>query len=207
LTTIGGEGLRYDQQGFMAGYIAALITPDWRVGMIGLTGLAEGETAWQGFVTGVRYHCGLCLQTYPPFYDYPLYVGLPPGSTSDEWLSAANTLINQSVETVYVMPGAADESLFSHLAQSGMNILAGRTPPKQTLIREHWVASLRSDPFEAFGEYWPDFIAGDVGLSLPVPLSITDVNASLLSPGRERVAEEVLRDVLDGYIDPVQELP
>lgn len=207
LTTIGGEVLRYDQQGFIAGYIAALITPDWRVGMLGLAGLPEGETAWQGFITGVRYYCGLCLQTYPPFYEYPLYVGLPSGSTPDEWQSAANTLINQSVETVYVMPGVADESLFRHLAQSGMNILAGRTPPEQPLIQEHWVASLRSDPFEAFVNYWPDFMAGEVGLSLPVPLTITDVNASLLSPGRERMAAEVLVDVMDGYVDPVQEVP
>jgi hypothetical protein len=207
LTTIGGEGLRYDQQGFMAGYIAALITADWRVGMIGLTGLPEGETAWQSFRMGVRYYCGLCLQTYPPFYEYPLYVGLPSGSTSDEWLSVANTLINQSVETVYVMPGVEDEALFRHLAQSGINILAGRTPPEQTLIQELWVASLRYDPLETFVDYWPDFMAGEVGLSLPVPLSITDANANLLSPGRERMAEEVLVDVLDGYIDPGSELP
>jgi hypothetical protein len=115
-------------------------------------------------------------------------------------------LINQAVETVYVMPGAGDEALLEHLVQSGVGIIGGRTPPNQQLVKQHWVASLRMDPLETFLKVWPDFMAGEVGDNIPVPLSINNVNSKLFSPGRERAAEEVLADLLAGYIDPTQEL-
>jgi hypothetical protein len=199
LTLIGGDGDRLDQQGFIAGFIAAVITPDWRTGVISVADSEEGQEARQGFITGVRYYCGLCLPTYPPFLKYPLYVELLGSATEQEWQAAADFLIQRSVETIYVVPGAGNDQLLRYLARSEIKIIAGVTPPAEA--GDQWVASLRFSPLQVFQEAWPVFVSGQDGKVYPVPLSIMDVNPDLLSPGRQRLVEETLANLLDGFID------
>jgi hypothetical protein len=75
LSQIQAQGVRPDQSAFLAGYLAAAITQDWRAGVISLAGDA---TARLGFTNGVYYFCGLCRPAYPPFPNpgYPLSVEL-----------------------------------------------------------------------------------------------------------------------------------
>jgi len=199
LSVIGGDGDRLDQQGFVAGYMAALITPDWRVGVIGLSGSDETSAARQAFFAGVKFYCGLCLPVYPPFYVYPLFFELGPDADTTEWNAAAEYMIHRGVETVYVVPGAGDDSMLRHLAQSGVGIIGG-TPPLAD-IQNQWVASLRFDPFQAFQSFWPSFAEGIDNQAVPVPMTLMDINPDLLSPGKQRLVEEILDDVLADYID------
>ncbi|MEA2008447.1 MAG: hypothetical protein U9O54_04960, partial [Chloroflexota bacterium] len=69
------------QQGFLAGYIAAMITPDWRVGVISLAEDEAAAAAREGFIAGAIYFCGLCRPEYPPFFEYPLFVELASGAS------------------------------------------------------------------------------------------------------------------------------
>jgi hypothetical protein len=199
LSSIGADGERLDHQGFIAGYMAALITPDWRVGVISLSGDPETTKARQAFYTGVKFYCGLCSPSYPPFIEYPLYFELGSDADTTEWRAAASFLIQRSVETVYVVPGAGDDEMLRYLAQSGVNIIGGKAPLPD--IQDHWVASLQFDPFQAFLDFWPAFIANPDNQAITVPLGITDVNSDLLSMGRQRLVEETLTDVLAGYVD------
>ncbi|MBU1661696.1 MAG: hypothetical protein KKD28_09515 [Chloroflexi bacterium] len=205
LSMIGSDGDRLDHQGFIAGYMSAVITPDWRTGVIGVADSGAAVEARQAFVTGVEFFCGLCLPTYPPYFEYPLYFELNTGADTVEWLAAADFMIHRSVETVYVVPGAGDDAMLRHLAQSGVNIIGGVSPLND--IGGQWVASLRFDPFQAFQDFWPDFAAGLDGQSITVPLAITDVNPKLLSPGRQGAVEEILADVLAGFVDLGIETP
>jgi len=108
-------------------------------------------------------------------------------------------MIHRSVETVYVVSGAGDDAMLRYLSQTGVNIIAGQPP--LTDIQDHWVASLRFSVLESFEDYWPDFIAGSATTEVTLPLQITDINPALLSPGKQRLVEEILSDVLAGYID------
>jgi hypothetical protein len=200
LSVIGSEEDALDQQGFLAGYIAALITPDWRVGVIGVADSPAAQVARQSFTAGVEYFCGLCLPTYPPFIEYPLYIELNTGAEDFEWQTAADFLIQRSVETIYVVPGAGGEALLRYLAQEEVKIIGGVLPP--TGVEDHWVASLRFLPYPIFEDFWPRFIEGERGQILNVPLSITEINADLFSPGRQRLAEALLREVQAGFVDP-----
>jgi len=134
-TIAAGENL-LDEQAFLAGYIATMITPDWRVGMIGVADSPLVDTARKGFINGALFYCpspmGVCNPTYAPFYEYPLYVEMNKDASEADWRSAAKYLKGLAVETVYVMPG---------------------------------------------------------------------INQDLLSPGKQRLAEEVLADLTAGYID------
>jgi hypothetical protein len=79
LSVLNSAAGRPDQLGFLAGYLAAAITEDWRVGVVSEASTAGGKAASLGFRHGVTYFCGLCLPVYPPFPNrgYPVQVDLP----------------------------------------------------------------------------------------------------------------------------------
>jgi hypothetical protein len=193
----------YDHHGFLAGYLSASVTPEWRVGAIGVTGSESAEKAWEAYVLGVRYFCGLCLPDFPP-YEYPLVVTLSPGASSSEWQASANVLINKGVETFYVVPGAGDEQLIQFLVDSNTRLITdGRYYSDD--LRENWVASLKFDLLETLKNSWPEFVAGELKDEIRVPLKIEDVNPEILSPGRLRDAESVLKEVEGGWIQTTAE--
>ncbi len=199
LSVIGAGGERLDQQGFLAGYLAALITPDWRVGVISVADSEAGQLARRSFITGAKFYCGFCSPTYPPFYEYPLYVQLDASADAAEWQAAADFLLHRGVMTIYVVPGAGDDALLDYLARSGVNLIGGDAPPE--IVRDAWVATLGFSALEAFSIFWPEFAAGVDGQSVSVPLSISDINANLLSQGKLRLLEEMLDEVQAGMIE------
>jgi hypothetical protein len=201
LTLIGVAGERPDQEGFIAGVIAAMLAPDWRVGVISLSDTVEGRSARSGFLNGVEYFCGLCRPIHPPFYEYPLYIELPSTATTAEWQEAANYMVDHYAQTVYVYPGAGDESMLSTLATAGVNIISSGESP--STITESWVASLTTNPLPLILSQVEGLLAGDIsgGQSLAVPIQFTNINPALFTPGKQRLAEQILSDMQAGYID------
>lgn len=199
LTVIDSQVTSQDQQGFLAGYLAALITPEWRVGAITVNDTPAGLSARQGFLNGVVFFCGLCRQTYPPFYTYPMYVELPGSASPAEWQAAADVLIDKAVQTVYVAPGAGGEKLLEYLAKAGIKII-GAQPPTDT-VRDQWVATIQPDFSTALRQAWPDLVSGNSKADLNTALQLTDINPDLLSSGRQRLAEEMMAEMQAGTID------
>jgi len=199
LSVVGEQGERYDQQGFIAGVIAAMITPDWRVGVISHSDTPAGKAARQGFLNGTVYYCGLCNAYHGPIFDYPQFVELPSTASPAEWQAAADILLSQAVKTIYVFPGIADPGLLDYLASSGISLLGGGSPPEA--LRLSWVASLQADPLPAILEALPGLLKGEAAGSLPLPVAITEVNPQLFSPGKQALAERIRLDLLQGFID------
>jgi hypothetical protein len=193
-------GLRFDQQGFMAGFIAAMITPDWRVGVIGLSDTQAGRASLNGFINGVGYFCGTCRPVYPPYLHYPESISMTQAEIDVSWRLAVDSLVQASVQTVYVPPEASSEPMLVDLIQNGMNIIGGEEPPQE--FQSNWVVTIQPDPTQAVRLLWEDLVAGFGGVSLPMPLVIMEVNPDLLSPGRLKLAESIMQELLDGYIDP-----
>jgi hypothetical protein len=201
LTSIGAAGQRFDQQGFIAGVIAAMLSDDWRVGVISLSDSLEGRSARTGFLNGVVYFCGLCRPAHPPFYEYPLYVELPSTATSPEWQEAANYLVDHYAQTVYIYPGVADEAMLSILADAGVNIISSGDPPPSASAT--WVVSLTTNPLALIQSQVQGLLDGTIasGQSLSVPIQFTHINPLLLTPGKQHLAEQVLSDLQSGFID------
>jgi hypothetical protein len=199
LTVIDAQGASQDQQGFLAGYLAALITPEWRVGAITVSDTPAGLSARQGFLNGVVFFCGLCRQTYPPFYTYPMYVELPGSASPVEWQTSADVLIDKAVQTVYVAPDAGDEELLDYLAKAGIKIIGSRPPPDT--LDEQWVATIQPDTSAALRQAWQDLVSGNPSPNLTAALYLSDINPDLLSPGRQRLAEELMAEMQTGTID------
>jgi hypothetical protein len=199
LSVIGSEGDRPDQQGFLAGYLASVITKDWRAGVISRGDTVEGKSARLGFTNGVIFYCGLCRPAYPPFVQYPQYVELTAGAGQAEQQAAADILIQNAVQTVYVFPGAGDDSLLEYLAQAGVDLIGSGTAPQN--LRSNWVASIRVDEAGAIRQIWPRLMSGEKGIEISAPLVLADQNLALFSAGRQHLVEKMLADLLTGFID------
>jgi hypothetical protein len=199
LSVIRASGERPDRQGFLAGYLASVVTPDWRVGVIGLGDSPEGKAAINGFSNGVIFYCGLCRPAYPPFNVYPTSYELAGGAGLAEQQAAADALISQGVTTVYLAPSAADTALLEYLANSGINLIGSEPPPLS--IQEHWIAAIRPDWAAAVQEAWSGLFKGQAVDIQALPVLITDVNDALFSPGRQQWVEQTRLSLNAGLID------
>jgi len=207
LTSLSPQGGRPDQLGFLAGFIAAVISDDWRTGFIGLDGDPASQAASQGFDNGMTYFCGLCLSVYPPFPNsgYPIFVDLPAGAGLDDWQVAMDALKTWQVETVFVYPGTGGDDLLALLADEGFHLIV--TSPFADTFLVNWAVTLGyADPLQLIPDLWGKLLAGEAGSDVPASLRIVASNPDILSPGRLRMADEMLAELLSGFIDTGVEL-
>lgn len=186
-------------QGFLAGYLAAAVTDEWRVGAI-TTDDPDGLAFRQGFQNGVIFFCGLCQPTYPPFSGYPLVASLPQNSPPDEWQAAANAQIDRAVKSIFIAPGAGDASLVEFLSQSELHMIGTSSPPPGS--EAHWIATINIDIATSLETIWSELFAGHGGLAVSPPLKLTDINGQVLTPGRQRLIEEFIQEIQGGFVDP-----
>ena len=201
LSVIKPNTVPADQIGFIAGFMAATISADWRVAVITEVDSDSGDRISVGFTNGVYYMCGLCRPVYPPFPStgYPLYIELPQDAGQADWDSTANYLEVWGVQTVYIQPTVANKGLYNSLVEAGINIIGSTTASQE--FSENWVASLRyADPIEPVHELVSELLADPDGQGIQLPLLITDVNPTWLSPGRQQSVEEMMVDLFDGFI-------
>jgi hypothetical protein len=188
-----------DSQGFIAGYLAAVITPDWRVGVISRADTSAGKAAQGGFINGTVFYCGLCRPAYPPFFQYPVFASVTAGASPEEQQAAADLLISNAVQTVYIAPESADQSTLEYLAEAGVSMIGSHSPPAQ--LQDNWVATLQVDWIAAVKEAWEPVLNGEAGFVLEAPIQLNDRNEALFSPGRQGYVERMMADLLAGYID------
>ncbi|MCI0520393.1 MAG: hypothetical protein L0Z70_09080, partial [Chloroflexi bacterium] len=191
-----------DQIAFLAGFTAASISEDWHTGVLYASGDEASKAAGQAFARGTRYFCGLCLPVHPPYpdYGYPIALELSPTATPAEWQPLLTFLASWQVETLFVDPALTQEALLADLAESSFNLIL--TVPPQPAWRGNWVATLgASDPLLVIPEVWAKLLQGEGGQQVSLPPGFAAVNPDLLSPGRQRLAEELLADLLAGLVD------
>jgi hypothetical protein len=200
----GGD---YDVQGFIAGYIAAMITTDWRVAVLSIQESEDALAAREGFWVGVKYFCGLCNPKYAPMginYVYPKYIDLPVDASDLEIEANVNLLIDRAVNTFYIVPGAGDPKIYSMLI-SNNKLIIGPGSDFREEYRDFWVASLEYDLLQAIKEYWPEFLENQSGGEYIPPLLINDVNPDLLSQGKLQAVKSIQEEVSAGFIKTTSE--
>jgi hypothetical protein len=196
VSVITSAGEHAGELGFAAGFIAAVVTEDWRVGVLGVS----GSPANPAFLNGAVYFCGLCNPPFPPF-DYPLQAEVPAGAGAPEWQAAVDTLIapERDVRTVFIAPGAGDAALLEYLVQKGVFVLGVNPPPPAAQPR--WVATVYADAVPALERIWPELLAGNGGQMAEMAVGYTDVNPAIFTPGRQNLVNGMLRDLEAGLLD------
>lgn len=191
VSLIVSESQPASTQAFLAGYIASVITYDWRVGM-----LASRQDEATAFTNGATYYCGLCRPVHPPYHSYPITVTATAASSASD---LTGSLVAQGVQTAFVPDDIATPDMLSALAQAGIHIISTTPPPADA--SSQWAASLIYSAGDSIKAIWPDIEAGKGGSLTPVSLTISDVGSEWLTPGRMRLAEAARDDLLNGFID------
>ncbi len=190
-----------DLQGFLAGYLAAVVTPDWRVGVISRSDTPQGKSFSLGFSNGVVFFCGLCRPVDPPYNAYPVVVNLPAGAGAADFQAAVDTLVNSGVTTVYVAPTMNDDALLQSLAQAGLSIIGSQPPPVG--LEASWISSVGIDLAEMLRLTGAEWLAGQNPANPQeiVPVGFFNPNPTLFSPGRQELVARFQKDLMAGYVD------
>ena len=102
LNVIGDPLVEEERQSFMGGYLAALVTRDYKVAGLIPSDIPLTTEAQNAYETGARFYCGLCKSQYPPYNSYPQLYTLPLGSDVTALQNAVATLSDLGVQVVYV---------------------------------------------------------------------------------------------------------
>lgn len=198
---------RPEDQTFLAGYIAVLLSNDWRAaGLLPADGPLGAELK-NAYINGGRYFCGTCAPGWPLGVYYPQAVELSASSDGPTWqAAAADQFDNQKAEVFFLTGEALKPEVIDYLAgreQFGkMLVLLGTQSPPDAL-REQWAATVRFDLVEPVKQVWPDLLAGEGGAVLDAALVLDEVNSQLLSQGRMRLIEELQAEMQAGRISPL----
>jgi hypothetical protein len=198
--SVGAEGAHPEWIGFIAGYIAAILTNEWRVGALTQSGSNDGLLAGDAFRNGAMFFCGLCNPTFPPFTDYPIFVEIPIAASQSEWQPIADAFILSGVKTAYIYPTVADPEVMAYLAQGGMRLIGSQTPPD--VLRPAWIATINSDFTGGLQQVWGDAISGGIGRAVPVGINLSDVDTNALGEGKLRLVKELISTLMAGGISP-----
>jgi hypothetical protein len=200
LSIIGGADQPVDKQAFLAGYLAAMLAPEWRVGILSERDTPGGESARTAFANGFHFYCGYCRnQNFTqPYYEYPIVVRIPTDASQNEYTGYAAALLDYYCKVVYVYPSVATDEVLSYMADYGV-MLVGQELPGEDL-RSNWIASIQPDVIPAIQNIFPSLLEGNGGQTVPTPLYLTDVNGNLLTEGKLRLAQEVLDGLQNGTI-------
>jgi hypothetical protein len=195
-----------DFPAFVAGYAAAMISDDYRAGMVLPKDDAQAQAAARAFSNGMAYYCGLC-NSFRLYVDpnglalhFPQFVEIPSDENPGRLGGWANYLVGSlKVDAVFVYPDPKIEvhQFYDSLGQTGAQIIGVSAPdPKPA----GWVMAIRPDEIKAIQKAWPDLLAGRGGQSVPSPLGLAAVEPLFLSPGKQRLVERVLADLEAGRI-------
>jgi len=198
ITRIGPDGPGADRVGFIAGVLAAVVTPDWRVGAISLQNSGEEHASNLAFQNGVMFYCGLCRPAYPPFHSYPLGVEASTLEIS-AIQDAVAALTNLDVDTIFLSPELSAATSVGMLEVQSVNLIGGESTRENH--GDEWIATVRSAPEVAIAEIWDRVWIGESGGTISMPIVIEDINPERLTPGREAWVKETLLDLIDDYID------
>ena len=199
LSVLAGD-TQVELSAFLAGYVSAMITDEYHIGMIIPKDNADGQRAFNAFNNGMIYYCGLCRTFYISTVAYPTYVEVPADEIPSRYGGYANVLINdRKVYSIYIYPSLADEKFLSYIGTQGVYLIGTSMPDPRP---GGWVMTIRPDTTKAIQTSWPNLIAGQGGVNVQSPLGIADVDPGILTPGKLRLAKETLDSLLAGRILP-----
>lgn len=197
LSIIGDPKVNAQQQAFMAGYLSAVISTDNRVAALVPSDIENSTEIVDGFVTGVRYYCGLCKQMFPPYNDFPQWEVIGSEIAVEGFQQTIANFVNAEVEVLYVHRELATPERLAYLAEFDFSVVGDASPDS---LRNNWAGTIVVDPVPALVELWPDLLLGIGGTQISASIVLTDTEAGLIPEGRYRLIEELSEKIQEGLI-------
>ncbi len=189
---------RNDVAAFLAGYTAAMITDDYRIGMMIPKDNADAITALNAYAKGMSYYCGTCKPMYIYNWTYPQYIEIPATEDKNNYDAYSDILMSQyKVNTIFLYPDIYTQDLATYIGTTGTSMIGTISPGQRPA---GWVMTIQPDVVKAIQNAWPQLSSGQGGLTVQSPLGLADIDPSLLSEGKQRLVEQTLNDLQAGKI-------
>lgn len=193
-----GGGAQSDVAAFLAGYTAAMVTDDYRIGMLMPRDNGDAIRALNAYATGMAYYCGSCRPLYFFNWTFPQYLDIGAEEDKNNYDAYADILMMQyKVRTIYLYPDIYTEDLANYIGTTGAYVI-GTTSPEQRPAG--WVMTIQPDVIKAIQNAWPQLVSGQGGVTVQSPLGLSDIDPSILTPGKQRLVEKTLSDLQAGLI-------
>ena len=197
LSVLAGDS-QVELPAFLAGYILSMLVEEYHIGMVIPKDNGDAQRAYNAFVNGKTYYCGLCRTFYIDPIGYPQFIEIPADEKTASYGAYANVLINdRDVDALYIYSSVANDEFLSYVGTQGVLLIGTSMPVPRP---GGWVATISPDTIKAIQTAWPTLSAGQGGINVQSPLGLADVDPSLLTPGRLRLAQETLDSLLAGRI-------
>jgi hypothetical protein len=201
LSTISITAEDLQKQAFLAGYMAAVVTPDYRVGVL-TTGEDElGRIAADSFFIGAQYFCGLCNSRFGPIEYYPKLAIVSDPTSALSWEAAVDLLLSKAVTTIYIQAEVINPDLVDYLFQNKVKVISPISMQEFT-GNENWLGTLSFDPLPGIQLLFPDLVTGKGGLSAASRIILIDTDSGLISVGRMDLIQKTMDELMNGYIKP-----
>ena len=185
---------------FLAGYTAAMLTDDYRVGMLMPKDNNDATQSFNAFANGRKYYCGLCRPYFYLPWDFPQFLEIGAEQDVNDYDAFADILILQyKVRTIFIHPDIYTQDLVDYIGTTGTYMI-GTTSPEQRPAG--WIMTIQPDTIQAIQSAWPSLIAGQGGLTVQSPLGLSDIDPDLLPPGKQQDVQETLDKLQKGLIVP-----
>jgi hypothetical protein len=201
LSTIPRSTKDLQKQAFIAGYLAVVVTPDYRVGVLA-TGENLGLIASDSFFIGAQYFCGLCNSRFGPIEYYPKLAIVSDPTSAQSWQAAVDLLLSRAVTTVYIQSEVINPDLVNYLFENNVRVISPVSMPEFT-ADENWLATLSFDPLPGIQMLFSDLVSGKGGLSAASRIVLIDTESGSISEGRMALIQKTLDELLNGYIKPL----
>ena len=189
-----------DIAAFLAGFTASMITDDYRIGMLMPKDNNDAIRAFNAYVNGMRFQCGLCRPFYILNWSFPQYLEISAEEDKDNYDAYADILILQyKVGTIYIHPDIYTDDLVNYIGTTGTSMI-GTVSPEQRPAG--WVMTIQPDVIKAIQNAWPQLSSGQGGVTVQSPLGLSDIDSVLLSPGKQSRVQQTLDDLQAGLILP-----
>jgi len=173
---------------FLAGYAAAILAPNFRVGALLA---AESTSVSLAFQNGVHYYCGTCSALINPLNSYPIVSVQSAGSAPEIWQAAFDQLNLNKVNVLYIAKEAMSSQLLAYLSTQDVALIANQLPMEGGQPR--WSASIYLDAISPIREIWNDLLSGVGGRIINATYKVSDVQPLTVSDGSVWLSQGKLR--------------
>ena len=188
---------------FLAGYVAAITAPNFRVGALLAAEDIQMNTA---FKNGVNYYCGICSSSINPLNAYPVVAEQPAASTPETWQAAFDQINLSKVNVVYIAREAISPQLLLYLSSQDVAVISNQQVTEEG--RSRWAASVYMDAITPLSEIWGDLVAGIGGKTISATFQVGDTQeitltdgSVWLSPGKLILANQMIDLLREGQIN------
>lgn len=184
---------------FMAGYLAAMTSEDWRAGALvsdpANLGLADA------FTRGGEYLCGRCTPKYGPILFYPVTYNTGGANDVGNWVTQAQTMWKDTYANSVYIDAAADYPEVLDIFTD--KVLYSNNPGSANLAR--YAAILGGDVTSTLQTALPELLAGTGGKTYNARVGLLVINnPAVVTEAKQARFNETAQLLADSLINPLR---